>query len=786
MKQFILSMLLFTSVLLMSFTDPVGKISGSVIDQQLNEPIPYATVIINDMQGNLVTGITSGDNGDFTIDNVRAGNYVFKVQFIGYKTFSKEIHIDRGSPRVDFGTIALEPDVAMLDETVVVAERTTIEQRVDRKVINVGKDLMTTGASASEIMTNIPSVNVDQDGNISLRGNSNVRILVDGKPTNMDPAQLLKTIPSTSIKSIELITNPSAKYNPEGMSGIINIVLLKNARQGFNGNLNTGLTIGDHTRFNGSLDMNYRTGKFNFFGNLGANFGTNQNGGTINLIDQDTRQTFSVLNERNSYLYKIGVDFYLNEKNTFSFYTNQNPFSGGPSAWIRVEDFNNPSRDLTQLLDMNFERKNSTYNFLFDHDFEKDGHDLQVELDYNTYDQDEETFISFENTMLNFSPYTDWLNETRENFTGNIDYVNPLSEVSKLEMGAEVRLLDTDNNYRTTSENYQNSTYQYDRDIYSFYTTFGQNYEKWSYQLGARFENYSVDAIYQGDKVYEDDYFTVYPSGFLSYKPGEKNNYQFSFSRRVDRPGFSQVNPIREVASPRLTVAGNPQLDPQFTNSFELNYTRNFTKKGNATAGVFFRRTTDEINQVFTADENEPGSLFLTFANYDTNNSYGLELSTNYKFTDWWSTNTSFELYSQTLKGAVGEDFIAIDNTAFTFRTNHNFKATDALTFSLFGYYRSKSQDLQLDIDDMYFVNAGARYSFLKDDKATLSLNFNDIFNTQEFNVTGGRPFDQVGRFKGETQTVYLGFSYRFGGSKFKAVKRKNRDDNDAGGGGLF
>ncbi len=786
MKHIILSFLLFTSVICMASTDPLGKISGAVIDEQLDEPIPYATVIINDMDGNLVTGITSGEDGTFLINNIKAGDYIFKIQFIGYKTFSKEIHIDRNNQKVDFGTIKLQPDVAMLDETVVVAERTTIEQRVDRKVINVGKDLMTTGASASEIMTNIPSVNVDQDGNISLRGNSNVRILVDGKPTNIDPTQLLKQIPSTSIKSIELITNPSAKYNPEGMSGIINIILLKNANQGFNGNLNTGVTIGDYTRFNGSLDMNYRTGKFNFYGNFGTNLGPNTQGGTIYLPEQETRQSFHIKNDKESYLYKLGVDYYLNDKNTISFYTNQNHFDGGPSAYIRVEDFNDPSRNITELLNLNFKNINSSYNLLFDHDFEKDGHDIQLELDYNIFNGDENTYIDFENTELDFSPYNDILDEKRENFSGNLDYVNPLSDISKLEMGAEIRLLDTDNDYKTTNADFDNSNYQYKRDIYSFYTTFSQNFDKWSYQLGARLENFNVDAVYQDEKVYEDDYFNVYPSGFLTYKPSDKNTYQLSYSRRVDRPGFSQVNPIREVASPRLTVAGNPELDPQFTNSFELNYTRNFNKKGSLTAGVFFRRTTDQINQVFNAVEDEPGSLFLTYDNFDTNDSYGTEFSLNYKFTDWWSTNTGLELYGQTLKGVVGDEFLEVDNKAYTFRTNHNFKATESLTFSLFGFYRSKAHDLQLDMDDMYFMNLGARYSFLEDNKATLSLNFNDVFNTQEFKITGGRPFDQQGRFKGDSQTVYIGFSYRFGGGKNKAFKRKNRDDNEAGGGGIF
>jgi len=782
MRQLFFTFLLFSTSLCMAFTDPVGKISGSVIDQELNEPIPYATIIVNDMEGNLVTGITSGDDGTFIIENIKAGDYLFKVQFIGYKTYTKEIHIDRNNTNIQIGQIKLEPDVAMLDETVVIAERTTIEQRVDRKVINIGKDLMTTGASASEIMVNIPTVNVDQDGNISLRGNSNVRILVDGKPTNMDPAQLLKQIPSTSIKSIELITNPSAKYNPEGMSGIINIVLHKNANQGFNGNLNTGITQGENTRFNGNLDMNYRTGKFNFYGNLGGNFGERENGGIILLPDSDSRQQFKIDGRNESYLYKIGVDFYLDEKNTFSVYTNQNYFDGGPIGAISFTDFNDPSRNFTQNLDANFQNTNSSYNLLYDHDFETDGHEIQFEVDFNDFDEDELTSVDFNNNELDFTPYVDKVHEDRTNFTGNIDYINPLSEVSKLEIGAEARLLETTNDYDTSNPDFLDSEYNYTRDIYSFYTTFGQNFEKWNYQIGGRLESYNVNAIYNGEQVYEDDYVTLYPSAFLSYTPGEKNTYQLSYSRRVDRPGFSQINPIRQVTSPRLTVAGNPELDPQFTNSLEFNYTRKLGKKGSITSGLFFRRTVDEINQVFQEGE-EPGSLFLTFTNFGSNDAYGAEFSSNYKFTDWWSTNTSFEIYGQTISGLVGTEFAEIENTAFSFRTNHNFKATEALSFSLFGFYRSKTKDLQQDVDDLYFLNLGARYSFLEDNKATLSLNFNDVFDTQEYRVIGGRPFEQIGTFKGETQTVYLGFSYRFGGGKNKALKRKDRDDDNAGGG---
>jgi outer membrane receptor protein involved in Fe transport len=441
--------------------------------------------------------------------------------------------------------------------------------------------------------------------------------------------------------------------------------------------------------------------------------------------------------------------------------------------------------NLNQNLDLNFKNLNATYNFVYDHKFKKEGHKLQLEVNYNDFDEDENSSFSFTGNTGGFTSYVDHLKETRQDLTSNLDYTLPVGETGKLEMGAEARLLETDNDYTTTAEWLDDAEYQYLRDIYSFYTTYGQNFEKWSYQLGARLENFTVDAILNGETVFRDEYFNVYPSGFLNFTPNEKNSYQLSYSRRVDRPGFGQVSPIREVSTPRLTVMGNPSLDPQFTNSMEFNYTRNFNGKGSITAGVFYRNINDFINQIIIEDPNEPGSLILQFDNFDDNNSYGLELSANYKFTSWWSTNSSFEVYSQEQKGVVGTEYLEIDNTAFTFRTNHSFKATKKLTFQLFGFYRGKNQNLQMDMEPFYFVNLGARYSLLND-KATLSLNFNDIFDTQEFQFTNGRPIPQEGRFKNETQTVYLGFSYRFGGGKNAALKRKNRDSNEAQGGGIF
>ena len=783
MKQlFLIIILALTSFNSIANNEPFARISGTIVDTDLQEPIPYATISLKDTEGNIITGTTSEEDGSFVIKKVKSGTYTLNIQFIGYKKFSKKIVVNRNGP-MELGTINLDPDVAEMDEVVVVAERSTIEQRIDRKVINVGKDLTTAGASASDIMNNLPSVNVDQDGNIALRGNSNVRILIDGKPTNMDAAQLLKQIPSSSIKKIELITNPSAKYNPEGMSGIINIVLHKNANNGFNGSLNTGLTYGENARFNGSLDLNYRQGKLNFYANHGTNFGKRENINDINLIGRDATQFLDMLNDTESYLYKIGVDYFLDDNNTFSFYTNQNIYDGGLGATITATYLNNPANNFEQYLDLDLNNVNASYNFAYKHLFPKEGHEILFEADFNDFDGDEDFAADFSNNAR-FDSYAEIVKEERSNVITNIDYSLPIGERSKFEAGAEARILTNTEDYDTNNPASQNSDYDYDRNIYSLYSTFGQTFEKFSYQLGARLESFDIDANVNGENVFTDDYVTLYPSGFFNYTPNEKNSYQVSYSRRIDRPSLGQVSPVREVSTPTITVVGNPSLQPQFTNSVEFNYTRKL-KNGSFTGGVFFRNINDNINQLIEEDPSNPASLIISFSNFDDTNAYGFELSSNYKFTDWWSANGSFELYQQSQSGIVGTSFVEVDNTVYTARVNNSFSVTEDLTLQLFGFYRGPSEELQFKNEDVFFANIGGRYTFL-DKKATLSLNFNDVFGTQEYRFSTTIPYQQEGYFKSEFQNVYLGFSYRFGGSNGKKLKRKQRDNDEAQGGGMF
>tara|TARA_R110002096_G_scaffold3822_4_gene18593 strand:+ start:523 stop:2997 length:2475 start_codon:yes stop_codon:yes gene_type:complete len=799
-------------------TDKTGTISGKVLDATLKEPLPYVNIIIKNTSGKILTGGITLDDGTFEIKKIIEGNIIVSVQYIGYKTYNKEVNIGKGNYKVNLGNIFLEEKVEDLDEITVIAEVSTIQQKVDRKIINIGKDLAALG-TASELMTAVPSVSVDaQTGDISLRGNQNVRVMVDGKYSNIPTAQLLQQIPSTSIKQIELITNPSAKYNPEGMSGIINIVLHKNTMIGFNGNFNAGVRHQIEAKFNSSLDLNYRNGKFNIYGSYGNNIAKKQNNGLINQIANNSFQTLSLFDNDKSHLFKVGVDLYLSDKNTISVFTNQNIFNGKNLATSNFVFIENMSNNQIQINDGLRENNSSQYNFDYKLDFDKKGHNIELEIDYNIFDNTIET----DNILsgLNIRPsYLELTNTDRNNTSIDLDYENPLSDKSKLELGLQARLFEnkiiyeSDGRVRNQSGNYipTFTDFEYKRNIYSAYASYSKKFEKWTYQLGLRAESVNVDALANETDLttnletgipFNNDYFQIYPSAFFTYTPTDKNSYQLSYSRRVDRPGVGQVNPIPRWNTPLVSDFGNQELEPQFTNSLEANYTRNL-KKGSITGGVFYRFIEDEINRAVFVDKSDLTSnrIILTFDNFNNTTAYGFELSSNYKPTKWWSLNASFDLYSQTQKGIaeridptlinptendIISETVEVDNVIWNFRIFNSFKANKKLTFTAFAMYRGKDTGLNFEVDPMYFVNLGARYSFLEDNRATFSLSFNDVFDTQKIAVVSERPFLQTAKFSPEFRTVSANISYRFGDGKYRAKSRKRRDNNEKSGGGGF
>ncbi len=786
-----------------------GSIFGSVVDAISNEPIPYANVVVRNGGDSILAGGITDDKGQFKIDAIPEGNSKVEIQFIGYEKITQEIDVSRDNAKHDLSVITLSESTLQLEEVVVRGELSSVTQKIDRKVINVGKDLTATGTTASELLNNVQSVSVDQQtGEISLRGNENVKILVDGRPTNVSAAQLLKQIPSSSIKSIELITNPSAKYSPEGMSGIINIVLYKNATLGFNGNINGGISYGKNLKYNGALDLNYKKGKVNLFTNYGGNTGAKQGGGQVFRYDNNSEQYFSNQGQSTSQLLKLGADFYLDKSNTLSVYTTQNLYNGYGSDNIEIyfEDLLN-SENTKEVDDGNY---TGSYNLNFKHDFIKEGHNLEFEASYSMTDKMREgVYMQTKNPGDLSSNYQDETTDDLANTLINLDYTNPLTEHITLEVGLETRISNTDNIYATDRHQFLydgdnnkipdgsgwyetapigGSAFTYDRSIYSAYTNYGQQFGPLSMQLGVRVEQYDVDAVFSQSEVqdtYEDHRFTAYPSAFFTYVAGKNNQFQLSYSRRVDRPGLDQVNPMRgSFSSPLMIFVGNPELTPQFTNSYEFNYTRTL-EKGSASVGVFYRRINNNIIRYTEADPLDDNKVVISYANAEGEDRYGFELSGSYRPVKWWSLNASMDVYYQLMTGYAFNEYVEVESVSTNIRMNNTFKVTENLSFQLFGMYRGANTVIQWEFQPMWAVNTGVSYTVFNK-KGTISLRVNDIFNTMKFSFESINYYPSAGGFFWESRTAFLGYSHNFGKGDGKARRGKKRDSGELGGGGGF
>ena len=540
---------------------------------------------------------------------------------------------------------------------------------------------------------------------------------------------------------------------------------------------------------------------------MANNVSNRQNNGIIKRTLNNSEEVIHSFDNAKSSLFKVGIDYYMNDNNTFSFFTNQNFYDGKGNGSASIFYLDNPQLNQRQNFINEDENSSAQYNFDYKLILEED-HTLEFEADYNVFDNTSEVKNAFIGAT-ELDNFVDNDKTERNQLTVNLDYVNPLTESIKLEMGAEARIFETNIAYTSTGQSYNadgnivptpDTDFDYARDIYSFYATLGKTYEKWSYQLGARLENVSVKADTNTVRAFTNDYFQVYPSASVTYNPTDKNQFQITYSRRVDRPGLNQVNPIREFTTPLISSFGNISLEPQFTNSIEANYIRNYDK-GSISGSLFYRLIDNEINRTILVDRTNLDRSILTYGNFNSTSAYGAEISANYKPTTWWNFNTGFEIYSRTQKGItetlnnadgdpIENDITTkvkeIDNVAWKARLTNNFTVTKNLSFSTFALYRARHKSIQFESTPLYFVNVGARYT-LWEGRGTFSLNYNDIFKTMKFGFSGDTPYPQSGEFSNESNTIYVGLSYRFGGGEYRAKSRKNRDDNtSSGGGGIF
>ncbi|QOD60555.1 TonB-dependent receptor [Polaribacter haliotis] len=795
MKKRIAFLLLFCSLTIFSQKNDtklgVGILSGKILDNKTKQPFPYVNIICKNFKQEIVSGGISDKNGKFNIKKLPLDSLFIDIQFIGYKSIKKKIKFSKENSAFNLNTIFLEEDTTQLKAIEVVSETSSMVQKIDRKVFNVGKDLASAGTNSLQMLENIPSVQVDyQSGNINLRGNQNVRVLINGKPSNLPASQLLKQLPSSAVKSVEIITNPSAKYSPEGMSGIINFVLKKNVTIGFNGSFSAGLEHSINTRPTASLDLNYRSGKFNFYGSYYLDWGDFETFSNFERLDKNLNQDINFLDNTTSHYIKSGVDYYINKKNTLSFHITKS---------IADTDFHVDTRTLLNnnlIFDARnisvFDIQETSYNLDYKIDFNDEGENLELEINYskNTNPQEDNNneIINPNSKVYN---YSNSIKNNNDIFLVNLDYTKPIKN-GTLELGLETRIQNAFNKIITNQEVETNgnpptkpkgnSNFTYDRDLYSAYINLNKEYEKFSFQAGLRLEQFKVDGLFSNTEQtnlepYSDEIFSIYPSAFVTYASSDKHQFQIGYSRRVDRPGIDQVTPIQEWNTPLSISVGNRNLKPQFTNSFEFNYTNSF-KKGYFTLGTFYRETKDIIGRIFDIDNTNADRQILSYTNYNSSKSYGFEFASSIKMTNWWTLRPSFNSYIQENQGLVNNNFIQVENVLTTARISNSFKASKKLRFQLSSSYRGTYKNVLVKVEPYLLVNASARYSILKG-KGSLSLRATDIFDNYKLDFSTTNPFPQNGQFTLEYSSIYLGFSYNFGGGKNRERDRKYRENNE-------
>lgn len=752
------------------------EISGSIVEKKEGNPIPYATVVAKEFSSNkVVEGATTDDNGSFNL-MVSSQQVYIEIKFMGYKnrridsiTFIKN--------KVDLGRIELESNVTELEGVEIRAEKSTLEFKLDKRVFNVGKDISSTGMGALEVLNNVPSVNVDIEGAITLRNNSGVQILINGKPSVLADEQsgALGSITADQIEKIEVITNPSAKYQAEGSAGIINIVLKKDDKKGLNGSIsaNTGWP---HNHSIGA-SMNYRTERFNFFTQFGVGYRSlPEYFDNENTNREDSTSVFSDgVNYRNENFYNItlGTDYHINDLNVLT-------LSG--SFAYEIEDQPSETNFVVRDLEGNslseWEREEVTeatnpkweYDLQYSKEF-KNNEDHKLSMSALGRYFGKNLSSKFSNRGISGAePSSD--QRTRTNFrqadyTFKVDYTNPLTKKITLETGAQYVINDVGNDYAVFNQ--ENGTFEVDsnltnnfeyiQNVLGVYATGSFESENWGAKLGLRAENTELNTLLtNSNQKNEQNYTNLFPSVHTSYKFTERYSIQAGYSRRIYRPRLWDLNPFFNIRNNFNIRQGNPNLQPEFTDSYEL--TGIFIwKKFTLNTSIYNLYTTDVIERVSFFE----GNVNIRRPdNIGTSNTTGLEINTKYNVTKWLTLNGDFNYGYFIREGSFNNQVFDFSGQKYTAEMTSKIKLKKGFDVELSGEYRSAYITVQGRRSGFAFMNAGVRKKVLNG-KVILSLSVRDIFASriQEFVVDQGDnytySFEQRGRF------LTFGVSYGFG-----------------------
>ncbi|HRI59208.1 MAG TPA: outer membrane beta-barrel family protein [Saprospiraceae bacterium] len=799
--QTFVALLLFSTPLA---AQPGGKalVKGKLADSVTGTPLGYASVrILQTPENKLVNGALTDESGTFSIE-LPYGQYVAEIEFIGFElhktaafTLSKENALH------DLGTIALAATSSNLDEVEVTAEKSTMVLALDKKIFNVGKDLANAGGNATDILTNIPSVSVDPEGNVKLRGSDNVRILIDGKPSGLvsfKGSSGLQQLQASMIERVEIITNPSARYEAEGSAGIINIILKKDNRKGFNGSFE--VTAGYPANYGAAANLNYRHRKINFFINYGFSYRKPPGEGELYQEVYANDTTFILLQNNDHVMKGLnnnirgGLDYFFDEKNILTASYLFRRSDANRISNIRYEDYlftpDNLQSVTTRTQDEVEDEPNSEYSLIYKKNFGKEGHDLTAEAKYlNYWEHSDQLFTQhtyFPDGTEDFSKsqVQHSLNDEYENqWLFQLDYVHPFSKDGKFEAGVRSSFRDMVNDYVVSEQNASgefeplpglDNYFIYDENINAAYSIVGNKYKKLSWQAGLRLEYTDVNTILrETDEENPRNYFNLFPSAHLTYDLPKENAVQLSYSRRVRRPFYNDLSPFVTYSDSRNYWSGNPDLNPEYSDVFELGHIKYF-EKGSMASSVYYRYTDDKIDRIRTVDDH--GFSVTQPENLLSEQAFGIEFAGNYTPYQWWKMDGNFNFFHADIDGSnIAESYQATTYSWFA-RYTTKFMLPKKLDIQLRANYEAPQKTAQGSREALYYFDLTASKDILGGN-GTLNLNILDLFNTRRMRtVTEGANFYSQGSFQWRKRQINLTFNYRINQAK-QAGKKKSEGE---------
>ncbi len=767
------------------------KASGTIFDDQ-NETVPYTVInIFNSADSTLVTGVASNEEGIFEF-SIPEGQYYIDVTFFGMN--SKQIKLNQTSGTLSLGKITLFADEGtMVAGAEVVAQRNAMSLQIDKRVFNVGSDLNSQGANATEVLQNIPSVTVDPEGNVSLRGSQAVRILIDGKLSGFaSSADALQQLQADMIEKIEVITNASARYEAQGEAGIINIILKKSKKSGFNG---SATLRGGYYPDNGiGINANYRKDKLNLYGSANYNYRRVDGRSTTHQVleTQDTAfiydQGYKHIRKKNGVNVNVGADYDINDKNTISAAVGIR-YGLGNNKYDRTYD-NYSIQGNFKSKDTRLEDQTENENMLeatlgYTKRFSKEGSEWKTSLRFFN-DKDFEDSDYSETSTLNYGTLIERSNAyvTENMILIQSDFVQPILEKGKIEAGIRGQLRDFNNEFGYSTKVAEdwvgnprfNDRFNYDERVYAAYIMGANTFGKLGVQVGLRGE-YSEVYTRQYSKAEGNtrDYFNLFPSLALSYQHNATNTFQLSYSRRINRPGQWDLMPFMKFGDNRTMRVGNPDLDPELTDSYEAGIL-NTWEKGSLLSSVYYKHTKNKFDRLsFLGNDS---IIYQQAVNIATRDAVGLELTANYSPANWARITSGFNFFRETIKGDLQNKDFSYNNFSWTNRTSVNFTLPQRWRMQLSGNYEAPVVNAQGKRLSMYFMDFGLSKDVLKN-KATIGFNVSDLLNSRKWRSTVNTPeIQSETMFQWRQRSARITFTYRFN-------QQKREQDNliEKGGG---